>query len=456
MNLLTRRMPTILGLILLILGIFGTYFYFQNSDNKVSSELIPEKVRITNIADNKFSVSWTSKIATKGMVEYGKVGEKLTTKESDDRDNGNTNRSYTTHHVTIEELQPSTQYAFRILSGEKSSRFDNAGSPYTLTTGPVIGATPISSNFYGNAQQLSKQPASGSIVYITLPGGATNSSIVTDSGNYAVTLSTMRASDLRSYVKYDPTATIVSVMVESGNQQSIVSVTLTNSAPVPMITLGQNAEFLSIPESPVVAEVVPEIVPEITKENKPETPSIFNVEPLADTPNINAVTSDSVNILNPKENGETLATLRPEFRGTGPKDTTLSIALTGQKAISDTVKIVADGTWSWAPVIDLKAGKQNLTISYVDTTGSSKKISRDFNISATKVGIDPAFVSSPSASTTTATQNTGLSATPSATPRTTMPDTSEGTPVTGVIENTLLTAGLGIVIMIVGAVLLAL
>lgn len=446
MNLLTKRIPTILGLLLLIGGIFGAYYYFQNNRSTVSAELTPEKVRITNIADNKFSVSWTSSVATTGSIEYGKVGEKLTNKKTDDRDSGTTQGSYTTHHVTIEGLQPSTQYAFRILSGEKSVRFDNGGSPYTTATGPVVGETPTSQNFYGNVELASKQPASGAIVYVTLPGGATASSLVTESGNYAITLSTMRASDLRSYVKYDPTATIVSVTVESGKQQSIASVTLANSAPVPTITLGQNAEFLTVPETPAIAEVVPEA----SGEAAPQTPSIFNVEPLAETPDVNAVTNGSVTILNPKESGETLATLRPEFRGTGPKGTTLSIALTGQKAVSDTLQVAADGTWSWAPVIDLKVGKQKVSVSYVDTSGSTQKVERDFTISTAKVGIDPAFVSSPSASTASKT------ATPSATPRNAMPDTSDGTPVTGVIENTLLTAGLGIIIMVVGAVLLAL
>jgi hypothetical protein len=162
-----------------------------------------------------------------------------------------------------------------------------------------------------------------------------------------------------------------------------------------------------------------------------------------------------VTLLNPKEEGETLKTLRPEFRGAGPKGITLSIALAGQKAVSDTVVVETDGTWNWAPVIDLKTGKQTITISYVNSAGSNQKLTRGFTISNSTTGLDPAFVSSPSASTKaspTATNN----ATASATPREVMPDTDGGVPTTGVIENTLLTAGLGIVIMVIGAALLAL
>lgn len=452
MSLLTRRFPTILGLFLLIGGVLGAIFYFQGSSKVSSPDLVPEKVRITNVSDNKFSVSWVTKTPTSGSLEYGGVGDKLTTLAKDER-NISTEGKYLTHHVVVQGLQPNTQYAFRIL-GENSSRFDNNGSPYLTSTGPVIGATPPSQNFYGNVLLPSKQPAEGSIVYLTLPGGATASTLVGTSGNYAFTLSTMRSSDLRTYLKFDPSATIANITVEAGDLQSISAVSLANSAPVPSITLGQNTDFLNIAQAPSVAQVIPGETPEPTI--APETPSIFNVEPLSE-PDINAVTTGTVTLLNPKEAGETLTTLRPEFRGTGPAGLTLSIALTGQKAISDTVQIAADGTWAWAPVIDLKAGKQTITVSYSGTTGGTQRITREFTINTSGGSLDPAFVSSPSASTVArASVKPSSSATSSATPRAAMPDTTDGTPVTGVIENTLLTSGLGIVIIILGAALLTL
>jgi hypothetical protein len=439
MSLLTRRIPTILGLLLIMALVVGSFYYFQSKNIQTSATVVPDKVRISNIADNKFSVSWVSQEPTIGSIEYGQVGEKLTSVARDERDSG-AQGEYLTHHVTVEGLQPSTQYAFRIVVGTKPNRFDNNGSPYTTATGPVIGATPTSQNFYGNVQLPSKQSADGAIVYIALPGGATASTLVRESGNYAFTLSTIRAADLRSYVIYDPAATIVSLTVESGQQQSTAAVSLANSAPVPTITLGQNADFLNVAQAPTVAEVQPTMEPI----NNPEAPSIFNVEPLSGA-EINAVTSGAVTILNPKEDGETLSTLRPEFRGTGPAGTALSIALTGQKAVSDTVKIATDKTWSWAPVIDLKVGAQKMAVSYVNSDGKTEKIERTFTISTNKVG-EPAFVASASAS---------IKASASPTPRTAMPATESGVPVTGVIENTILTGVLGIVIMLVGTILIA-
>ena len=434
-----------LALLLLFAAAAGLYFWIQSRKVPVEAGVIPQKVRITNVADNKFSVSWVTTTPTRGVVEYGKSGEKLMGSAGDERDSGASAGSYLTHHITIEGLQPSTAYSFRILSGAKATRFDNNGSPYTMSTGPVIANTPPAKSFYGTVKPGATSPSEGALAYISLPGAAPVSTLVKSSGTYTVSLTTVRADDLKSYVIYDPSATVVSVTLDSGKEQSSVSVSTANMAPVPTITLGQNADFRNILETPLVAEVA------TTPQPSPEgatTPEIFNVEPLGEETTINAVTNSGLTLLNPATEGETLATLRPEFRGTAPASATLTIALTGQKAVSDTVAVLADGTWTWAPVIDLKVGKQTITVSYLPPSGTTQKLSRGFTVSTTKVTSDPAFVSSPSASTKTSTA--------SATPRAAMPATGSGVPTTGVIGPTLLTGILGVVIMVLGATLLAL
>jgi hypothetical protein len=451
MNVLTKKIPTVVGLLLLVAAIVGGIYLYRVIKPRVATGEIPTKVKITNQADNKFSVSWVTTVPTLGGVQYGAVGDKLSTKVSDDRDAGGKAQPYQTHHVTLTGLQPSTQYAFRILSGDKQTVFDNNGSPYSATTGPLISNTPLSKNFYGTVQLPSKQPPGGAIVYLSLPGATTASTLVTESGNYVITLSTIRSSDLKTYASFDPAATVATVNVDSGSEQSTATVSLANAAPVPVITLGQNADFRNQATTPAIAQVQP-AESSTPSASAPTTPGIFNVEPLSGA-GVNAVTTTDVTLLNPASDGESLATLRPEFRGTGPAGLTLSIALTGQKAISDTTSIGADGTWTWSPVIDLKTGKQTITVSYVGTAGTAQKISRSFTISSGVAGVDPAFVSSPSAST-----KAKASATPKPTPstRVAMPATDSGMPVTGVMEPTLLTGLAGVVIMVVGATLLAL
>lgn len=450
MNLFARRVPTLLGLLLLGGLIYLGYFLIQSRQVATSPEVTPQKVRITNISDNKFSVTWITATPQIGAVEYGKLGEALSKKALDERDT-TTSDKYVTHQVTLSELQPNTQYSFRILSGEKLARFDNSGTPYTTSTGPVIANTPPAKSFYGTVKPGSISSSEGALVYITLPGSAPVSTLVKSTGTYTISISTIRTADLKAYVNYDPSATVVSASIESGKEQSSVSVSTANMAPVPDITLGQNADFRTLGDTPAIAEVQSGS-PLPSPTSAASLPQIFNVEPLS-TSSVNEVTNTGFTILNPATEGETITTLRPEFRGSAPPGVTLSVALTGQKAISDTTTSDSDGTWTWSPVIDLKTGKQTITVSYTASGGTAQKISKGFVISTSKTSNDPAFVSSPSASVKASASATPKPATSSSSTRTTMPATESGVPTTGVLGPTMFTAIVGIIVTLIGAVL---
>jgi hypothetical protein len=174
---------------------------------------------------------------------------------------------------------------------------------------------------------------------------------------------------------------------------------------------------------------------------------IFNVEPLSN-PEVNAVTTGSYTLTNPAVEGEVLSSTKPEFRGTGAANASISISVTGQKTVSDSVIVSAGGSWSWTPAIALSLGKQKITLSYKDKDGKAQTIVRNFSVTAATSTSEPAFVSTPSASTTTTVAT--------ASPRTNIPATDSGVPVTGVMTPMLLTGALGFAIMVVGALLLAL
>lgn len=449
---LGKKIPTILALLLLVsIGIW-IWIWQRNSVGVTSNEIVPQSVKITNIADNKFSVSWTTQAPTVGYVEYGSVGEKLDKQKGDDR-----GESYAglTHHITVTDLQPATNYAFRILSGEKSQRFDNNGSVYTAQTGVTISSVPAARSLYGSVSGASED----TIVYIALPDAQPASITLNSSGTYSVPLSTIRNGDLTQFVSYDPAATIVALTLDNGVAKSEVNVSTTNITPVPTIAMGQNADYRAAPgqEEPVVsqiAQVEPQTTttePVATVEPSPtmaaQPVEIFNVEPLAN-PDINAVTPGSYTLTNPAVEGEVLSTTKPEFRGTGAANASITIAISGQKAVTDTAIVSAGGTWSWTPAIALSLGKQKITVSYKDKDGKAQTIVRNFSVTAATTTSEPAFVSTPSASTTTSIAT--------ASPRTNIPATDSGVPVTGVMTPMLLTGALGFAIMVVGALLLAL
>lgn len=436
MNLLAKRLPTILGMLLLLGIAGGLWWYMTNNKPVVVEEMRPQKVRITNVADNKFAVSWITKAATTGQIEYGKVGEKIGIKVSDERDTGEAG-VYRTHQVTVAGLQPSTQYAFRVIS-EEGAKFDNSGSPYSVTTGKVIGTTPPAESFYGEVKQANEQPLEGALVYVALPGAGAVSTLTKSSGSYSLPLSTIRTGGGDEYVTYDPATTIATVSVEDGRETASATVPMTAANPVPTITMGKQLDFRTETISePEVAQV------------EPETPTIFNVEPLGNTP---SETGELV-LLNPAKEGEQVATTLPEFRGLAPGAAILAITLHSTVPYNDTIEVAADGTWEWTPPSALSAGEHTITIAYVDEAGFEKVLERSFFVSTVLAAEgEPAFEATPAA---TVYPSPSPSEEASASPRVSTPSTESGVPVSGVMSYTLLTGAVGIVIMVLGALLLA-
>lgn len=428
-------------------------------------EVTPRTVRITNVSDTQFAVSWVTTAATTGKVFYGKAGESLTSEVKDDRDQLSDDEGvYITHHVTVKGLQPGTKYAFRVASGSSKALFDNQGSPYPVSTGATLTTTPPAETAYGTVMQASSLPAEGSLVYLSIPGAAPMSTLVTTSGNWTIPLSIARSTDLSSYVKYDPSATVLTIDVVGGKgQSSQVLVTTENASPVPKIVLGQNQD-LRTTTAKAPEEPSPSLEPSVTPTPSsgsgnlaevPQTPGQFNVEPLDDNEFVDN-TDLAVLLLNPAKEGETIATERPEFRGTGPKNTVLAITVESPKVYSDNVSIDDEGTWSWTPPADLTPGEHTVTIAYLDEMGEEKTISRTFLVDNSGL---PAFESTPSASvkpSPSPSLNASSSGSVSASPRVGMPSTTSGVPVSGLLGPTWLTVLLGFAIIFSGALLLVL
>jgi hypothetical protein len=190
---------------------------------------------------------------------------------------------------------------------------------------------------------------------------------------------------------------------------------------------------------------------------------VFNVEPLGD--GTRGGGSGEVKLLNPAREGEVVATTLPEFRGVAPGSTVLAITVHSNTPYSDTVIASNDGTWAWSPPDELEPGEHVITIAYLDTDGIEQIIERTFTVSkALAQEGDPSFEATPSGSTASPSPSPSPSLKPSptgssvatASPRVTTPSTQSGVPVSGVLEYTWLTAGLGLLVIVLGVTLLAL
>ncbi|MBN1374422.1 fibronectin type III domain-containing protein [Candidatus Dojkabacteria bacterium] len=74
-------------------------------------------VKITNVTDTRFSVSWVTPVKVKGTVSYGSSGNSLNNTAYDERDTVASQGLYYTHHVTLTDLDIGGTYYIRVNSG---------------------------------------------------------------------------------------------------------------------------------------------------------------------------------------------------------------------------------------------------------------------------------------------------------------------------------------------------
>jgi hypothetical protein len=134
--------------------------------------------------------------------------------------------------------------------------------------------------------------------------------------------------------------------------------------------------------------------------------------------------------------GETITSQQPQFFGKGPGGESIVITVHSQNPISATVQIPNTGSWSYSVPSSLEPGKHTVTISWVDASGITRLLTRDFVVQAGEV---PAFTASRSGVATATPIATLLpSPTASASP-TVMP-----VPVTGDLTPTIILFVMGI------------
>jgi hypothetical protein len=160
-------------------------------------------VRVTNLSDKGFTVSWTTNVASVGQVNYG-MTPALGSSRSEDPGAG----PYT-HHVSLGGLTPNTPYYFDVISG--GYRDDNGGLHYTVTTGPTL-TIPGMDTVYGQVfRPDGTTPVAGAIVYVTVvdrngSGGSGRSaalSALSDADGYwFVNLASIRTADSAAYFSY--------------------------------------------------------------------------------------------------------------------------------------------------------------------------------------------------------------------------------------------------------------
>lgn len=406
--------PTILGIITAIGGLVAGIILLNKPLRSLvgaAVEETPSQVKMTNITDSSFTVSWITPKSTSGYVQYGeKNNPELVVSDDRDQEKGQIG-NYFTHFVTIRGLKATTKYSFRIGSGRNL---------YEVITGVTLRNPPPADVAYGQVITASGDPVDGAIVYLGLGGMVPQAALTQASGSWVIPLSTARSSDLTNFAAYDKDGERVEVFVQAGGLgTATVATTTGKTKPVAEIVLGTtNREE----ETAQVTQVV-------------DIGSKFSTQALQA-----ASGSTQILVVSSPKFDERVNSQRPEIMGKGPAEAQITITVESNNVYTSKVSTDQNGDWSYSVPGDLEPGEHTVTITSV-VDGVKKTIKRNFVVEAAGVSNVPAKTATPSAK---------LKPSPTPAPRIAYPSTASGTPESGNLTPTLILLILGAGLIVAG------
>lgn len=394
------KIPTILGVLLLLSGLVAGIFLINSTQVfklGAQASAIPSNVKVSNVTNSAFTVTWTTDIESSGFVKWGKNTSsinKVALEESSSKQ--------LVHSANISGAEANSTTYFTINSDSKD--FDNNGIAWQAntqsqnikqTTSLIASGTTLLTDTVNPAKAIVSLSINGTLL----------SNITSDEGSWIIPVS--------SYLESIPDNTTIEIAVNAGSlgtSQAIIYPKALNA--VPTMVLGKTYDFRSIVSNS------PDSLPEssISIPESVEISSRFIVEKNETPENTSGVTIESI------DNGEIITTTDPEFFGKGPQNTEIQITL--ESELQEVAMTTSNkGTWSWSPPNNLEPGEHKVTIKWKDATGIFRTITRSFVVQASE---GPAFESTPSA-TPIVTASAVPSTTPKAenTPTTTAPPTPE-------------------------------
>ena len=144
-----KQIPTVLGLGFIIIGLSVTTFLtnkqtvFQSGAQESKQ---PQEVRITNITDNSFTVSYKTGGQISGYVNFG-LSSALGQTAFDEKDVSQKLQNHTLHSIALKNLSPSTKYYFSIISG--GDIYLNNNQDFEVTTAETIPGAPTTIEISG-------------------------------------------------------------------------------------------------------------------------------------------------------------------------------------------------------------------------------------------------------------------------------------------------------------------
>ncbi len=262
-NLMQKQMPTMIGIFVLVGALVSGLLLFKNGTGvfapRATPQTTPKNVRLTNVTDTSFTVSFFTDEPTTSFVKYGSAENKLSLQASDDRTQlSGVAGNYNVHHITVRSLKPNTAYFYVLGTSSERTTFDNQGKPFTVTTAASLSSAPDSTMIYGNLYNQDGTPAEGSVVYLTMSEAGPLSSLVRNTGGWGISLATARnAKGTASAIFNKDTAVNFLAQGKSFSQTLSYQTTIASAQPVADLKFGAAS-------ASTVPAVSPSAIPTLT------------------------------------------------------------------------------------------------------------------------------------------------------------------------------------------------
>lgn len=331
-----RRIPTILALFLLVLGIGLTVFLVKQGTFVVSQaapDHTPQNVVISNVTDTSFTVSFWTKDPSVAVVQIEDGDSYVNTLSS--------NEASVTHVFDVQGLQASSDYGFSIVSNEET--YMDSGALYKAQTAPVPPLEiPEIPSLAGRVLLPSGGVASGALVYLSIEDSQIISTVTNSSGEYVFKFPQgIRTRDLKGFY-----------VLEDGDFLALVS------------RLGELSSQVSAPYGPVLPTITLSHNFAFDTEQSVATPSsgILETNPLP--------SSGGLVVFSPTE-GVSLIDARPTFSGTGVPGSRVVIVI-DRSTTSGNVLVDSSGYWEYPVLAPLSQGQHSASIQGVGANGVSQ------------------------------------------------------------------------------------
>lgn len=234
--------PSILAILFLLAGVAASILmvkYRQEYRLSASTSTAPKNVRVVNVEDASFTVTWTTDDMSTGFVKYGE--SKTLGKTALNSIIGS--NSYT-FFVDVKNLKPNNTYYFKINSD--AIDYDNNGVEWMVKTGPTI-VKDQANIISGTLVYPSKMPVENALVYAVTSGSSTISTYTSENGSYLLNLSQLRGQNLNQNIELDENESLLELSFQTGPfGTSSAKIFQKSAKPIPTITLGMSHDFRNL------------------------------------------------------------------------------------------------------------------------------------------------------------------------------------------------------------------